>query len=128
MEENGGFSVNDRRGPTDAGRNNEETGSSSAKPSSGKDKHPPALDFASFIIFLATSTQMNLGAIPHPETGKVEVNIGAAKQMIDILDMLKTKTAGNLTIEEAALLDQVLFSLSTHHARVVDEQQKAGGT
>jgi len=66
---------------------------------------PPGIDFSSFVIFLATSAQMNLGSIPHPETGETTVDTFAAKQMTDILSILKDKTKGNLTEEESSLLD-----------------------
>ena len=85
------------------------------------------LDFSTFVISLASSTQVNLGAMPHPETNRTAQNIPAAKQMIDILTMLQTKTRGNLTEAETALLEQVLFSLRTHYVRVVEGQKKSGG-
>lgn len=85
------------------------------------------MDFSSFIIFLATTAQMNLGSIPHPETGKTDVNTVAAKQMIDILVMLKDKTKGNLTAGEETLQEQVLFNLRTHYVRVLENEKKSGG-
>ena len=65
--------------------------------------------------------------MPHPETNQTAQNFPAAKQMIDILTMLQTKTKGNLTESEAALLEQVLFSLRMHYVRVVEGQKKTGG-
>ena len=85
------------------------------------------LDFSTFVISLASSTQVNLGAMAHPETNQTVQNFPAAKQMIDILTMLQTKTKGNLTEAEAALLEQVLFSLRMHYVRAVNEQKKSGG-
>ena len=85
------------------------------------------LDFSTFVISLASSTQVNLGAMPHPETNQTAQNFPAAKQMIDILTMLQTKTKGNLTEAEAALLEQVLFSLLLHYVRAVEGQKKSGG-
>jgi hypothetical protein len=88
---------------------------------------PADLDFSTFVISLATSAQVGLGAVPHPETNQVAQNFPAAKQMIDILAMLQTKTKGNLTEAEAALVEQVLFSLRMHYVRVVEGQKKSGG-
>lgn len=85
------------------------------------------LDFSTFAISLASSAQVNLGAMPHPETNQTAQNFPAAKQMIDILTMLQTKTKGNLTESEAALLEQVLFSLRMHYVRVVEGQKKPAG-
>jgi len=84
------------------------------------------LDFSTFVISLASSVQVNLGAMPHPETNQTVMNFPAAKQMIDILTMLQTKTKGNLTDAEAALLEQVLFSLRMHYVRAVEGQKKSG--
>jgi hypothetical protein len=46
--------------------------------------------------------------------------------MIDILAMLKEKTKGNLSKDEDALLEQVLFNLRMHYVRIVEEQKKSG--
>jgi Domain of unknown function (DUF1844) len=94
----------------------------------GHDAGPmPELDFSSFVISLAGTAQMSLGLMPHPETNLVVKNIPAAKQMIDILGMLQGKTKGNLDKEEAALLEQVLFSLRMHYVQVLDSETNAGG-
>jgi len=85
------------------------------------------LDFSTFVISLASSVQVNLGAMPHPETNQTAQNFPAAKQMIDILTMLQTKTKGNLTDAEAALLEQVLSSIRMHYVRAVEGQKKSGG-
>jgi len=88
---------------------------------------PPDLDFSSFVLSLATTAQVSLGSIPHPETGQTTRNLSAAKRMIDILGMLAGKTRGNLSEEEQTLLDQVLFNLRMHYVRVMEEQKKSGG-
>lgn len=85
------------------------------------------LDFSTFVISLASSAQVNLGAIAHPETNQTAQNFPAAKQMIDILTLLQAKTKGNLREAEAALLEQVLFSLHMHYVNAVEGQKKSGG-
>lgn len=69
------------------------------------------IDFATFVLSLASSAQMALGAIPHPATGKPEVNPAAARQTIEILSMLEDKTKGNLDPQEEALFKHVLYDL-----------------
>lgn len=61
---------------------------------------------------------MGLGLAPHPETGKQEVNLNIAKQNIDLLEMIQTKTKGNLTKEEETLLERVLFEVRTKFVEV----------
>jgi hypothetical protein len=74
-------------------------------------KKLPPMDFATFILSLATSAQVHLGAIPNPATGKQEQNLSLAKETIDLLDILKDKTKGNLTSEEDRLFEHVLYDL-----------------
>lgn len=69
------------------------------------------INFPTFILSLASSVQISLGLIPHPQTKKAEVNLIAAKQTIDILGMLEEKTKGNLNADEANILKQILFEL-----------------
>ena len=85
------------------------------------------LDFSTFVISLATSAQVGMGAVPHPETNQAAQNLPAAKQMIDILALLQEKTKGNLTDDESSLLDQVLHNLRVHYVRAVEGQNKSGG-
>lgn len=50
-----------------------------------------------------------LGKLPHPESGKPLSPLPEdGKMFIDQLEMLETKTRGNLTPEEAGLLQQAL--------------------
>jgi len=74
---------------------------------------PPPLDinFSTFIISLSTQALAHLGEIPHPIDDQVAVDLGAAKQLIDILGVLKDKTKGNLDPSESGLLDSVLYDL-----------------
>jgi hypothetical protein len=46
-----------------------------------------------------------------PETGQTGTDMDAARQMIHILEMLRDKTDGNLTHEEAELLKSLLYDL-----------------
>lgn len=70
-----------------------------------------AMEFSTFVLSLATTAQVHLGAVANPTTGKQEKNLEAAKQMIDMIGMLKDKTKGNLTDMEGRLLENVLFDL-----------------
>ena len=54
-------------------------------------------------------------------TKETRRNLPAAKQTIDILSILKTKTEGNLDEDEKQLLDGVLFEL---RMRFVKEMAK----
>lgn len=71
----------------------------------------PEVNFAGFIMSLNTQALICLGEVPNPQGGEIDQDLPAARQMIDILGMLKEKTRGNLERYEAQLLDQILFEL-----------------
>ena len=53
----------------------------------------------------------HFGDFPDPVTKESKRNLAAAKQTIDILTILKTKTEGNLDEDENQLLDDILYEL-----------------
>jgi hypothetical protein len=71
----------------------------------------PPIDFLSFVFSFSTSTMMCLGLLPNPDTQERFVDLGMAKQNIDILGMLQEKTRGNLTKEEEDFLTASLYDL-----------------
>jgi len=74
---------------------------------------PPEPDFKFFITTLTLQASIALGHIPNPVTNKTEEDITQAKFLIDTLGMLQEKTRGNLTEEEAGLLENLLYELRT---------------
>ena len=81
-------------------------------------KDLPPLDFSTFILSLSSSVLMNLGLVENPVTGKTEKEPAVARQTIDLLTLLKEKTAGNLSEEEGKLLDNVLHELRLWYVKV----------
>ena len=80
---------------------------------------------ASFPIFvsgIAMQALMALGRIPDPRTGSTEKDLGQAKYLIDIVDILKEKTMGNLGDDESKLLDDVLYDLRIHFVEASKEK------
>lgn len=69
------------------------------------------INFSSFVMSLATQAMMQMGELPPPEGMRIPVDIQAARQTIDILSILKTKTSGNLDQFEAQLFEEVLHNL-----------------
>jgi hypothetical protein len=72
--------------------------------------HPPAMSFEQLVQSIYMSAMMQLGAATH-EGQQPQVDILGARQSIDMLGILAEKTKGNLTPEEARLLDSALFEL-----------------
>jgi len=77
----------------------------------------PAVNFTNFVISLSTSALFHFGDFPEIEGGKAEKNLPAAKQTIDILDMLNEKTKGNLDQNEASLIQGVLYELKMRYVK-----------
>jgi hypothetical protein len=73
----------------------------------------PAADsrFNEFIILQAQNAGLFLGQIPNPLSGEKQINLRAARSVIDSLEMLTSKTSGNLTSSEQKLLTTALDNL-----------------
>ncbi len=76
--------------------------------------------FAQLVLQQANMALMLLGKVPHPETGKAVKDLDAARLFIDQLEMLETKTKGNLSKEEAGLLKQSLMNLRLAFVEAVE--------
>ena len=77
----------------------------------------PPVNFSSFVISLSTSALFHFGDFPEHEGGGAEKNLPAAKQTIDILNMLAEKTKGNLDTNEQNLIQGVLYELKMRYVK-----------
>jgi hypothetical protein len=80
----------------------------------------PPVDFGSFVTSLGLQAMIFLGEIPNPMTNKTEQNLAQAGFLIDTLLMLKEKTQGNLSPEEAKMLEGFVYELQI---RFVEKQK-----
>ncbi len=86
--------------------------------SSGKRDIPiPEINFAAFILSLSSSAMLHFGDIEDPVSGKKERNLTIAKQTIDMIDMLREKTKGNLTKDEEGLMENILYELKLRYVK-----------
>ncbi|MFQ5904074.1 MAG: DUF1844 domain-containing protein [Candidatus Binatia bacterium] len=90
-----------------------------SEPKRATDESIPEINFSTFVISLSTQALMHLGEIPNPLSGKMESDIPVAKQMIDIIGVLREKTRGNLDSGEEKLMDDVLFDLRMRYVEAV---------
>src|SRR6202048_5514696 len=67
--------------------------------------------FIEFVMMQAQNAAFMLGQIPHPQTGKAEVNLDVAQLLIDQLVMIQEKTKGNLNSDEARILGGTISNL-----------------
>lgn len=123
-EDEGGFTISDKRHFTTEGEVREGAGAKATKepPATEADVVTPEkeagsaaarerIDFPSYVLTYYTQGLVLLGEVPNPYTNKKEENLEAARHTIDILTLLQEKTRGNLDREEEQLLDGVLYEL-----------------
>jgi len=78
----------------------------------------PEPSFQALWTELASQAYMFLGAIPDPKTGQAIVAPEYARHYIDLLGVLREKTAGNLTEEESGDFEKVIAELRQVYVRV----------
>ncbi len=71
----------------------------------------PEVSLSTFVLSLASSALTHLGEVPHPETGKKNVDMQIAQHTIDVLDMLQDKLKNGISEEEQKLMDGILYEL-----------------
>jgi hypothetical protein len=138
-KEGKGFTVQDRRRFSETGESREgsqaPTQAEDAGPADASE-HPsesssqrrteqaplPEINFSTFVISLSTQALMHLGEMANPLTGKVEPDTAVAKQMIDIIGMLREKTQGNLNSGEERLMEDILFDLRMKYVEAVKKR------
>lgn len=76
-----------------------------------EEKEVCGIDFQTLVMSFASAAMISLGRLPDPATGQVCKSLILARQNIDIINLLKEKTRGNLTKEEEELLDSILYEL-----------------
>jgi hypothetical protein len=86
------------------GRQNEEETEAEGEAEGG-------LSFLDVASIFFNQGAMSLGAAPHPMTGKLYISFEGAQESIDILEILKEKTQGNLTEEEDHVLTRLIDEL-----------------
>ncbi|HEV2350478.1 MAG TPA: DUF1844 domain-containing protein [Terriglobia bacterium] len=126
-DESSGFKVVDRRSFTDEGKPRQETheedrgqkatiipppsgaGEDESFPEEAEQEIPSG--FNTLVSYLSTTAMFQLGLLPGPGGERIPVDLMNARMTIDLLDVLQEKTEGNLTSDEAKLLDEVLYEL-----------------
>jgi hypothetical protein len=85
--------------------------------------------FIEFVLMQAQNAAFLLGQIPHPQTGKAEVNLDMAQLLIDQLVMIQEKTQGNLNADESRILAGTISNLQMAFVENVrKEPSSAAGT
>ena len=112
-----GFVIRDKRSSqiSEDDATNKDTIEDQKNSSNEKEAASSQVDFPTFIMSLSSSAFYHLGDMPDPTTGKKELNLPAVQQTIDMLNMLKAKTKGNLKEDESKLLEQLIYELQVKY-------------
>ncbi|REJ83004.1 MAG: DUF1844 domain-containing protein [Bacteroidetes bacterium] len=77
--------------------------------------------FVQLLYIFHSSGMVALGKLKNPATDKIERNLEQAKHSIDMLEMLKVKSKGNLSDDLLRMMDTFLSELKLNY---VDEFNK----
>jgi hypothetical protein len=70
-----------------------------------------AIDFTTVLLGFASSALIHMGVQANPESGTVNKDPALAREVLDLLSLLREKTRGNLTVEEERFFDSLLTDL-----------------
>ena len=127
-EEKKGFKVVDKRGMPDEEREKEKAPPPSGPTVDGGNREAPGNvqgekgpvseqssvggpSFLDLVMSLQMGAMVNLGMVQAADGRRSPVNLPGAKDSIDLLDVLKEKTKGNLTEEESGVITEGLYHL-----------------
>lgn len=86
---------------------------------------PPSFEF--LILSLRMQVETHLGINPFVEE-KAAPDFRLARHGIDLLSMLKDKTANNLSIEEQRLLENTITEMRFRYVQAMDDAKKQSET
>lgn len=77
--------------------------------------------FTQLVSIFYSSAMVALGKLKNPATDKIERDLNQAQNSIEMLEMIKAKTAGNLSAQQSRMIDSILTDLRLNF---VDEKKK----
>ncbi len=82
------------------------------------------IQFVNLVSALAASAMQQLGKLVSPLSGKTELNLAGARATIDMLEMLRDKTKGNVNDQEEQLLRSTIANLQLNYVAEVESKEK----
>jgi len=80
--------------------------------------------FTQLVYMFHTAAMQQMGKVKNPLTDKVERDLQQAQISIDMLDMLREKTRGNLSSEEERLVQTLLRELKLNYVDEISKEQQ----
>ncbi|MBO7680087.1 MAG: DUF1844 domain-containing protein [Thermoguttaceae bacterium] len=83
---------------------------------------PPSLKM--LVTTLASQAMVSMGIFPNPATGKSEFYLHQATHLIDTIQLIYDKTAGNRSEEETDTIEKVLNELQMLYVAAANEKKR----
>lgn len=115
------FKVVDKRGFSEPAKETKKNVPLST-PKSSVDR--PKIDFSIFVQSMAHQSMMGLGLVPWHDSGLIKTDLTMACETIEILEMLKEKSEGNLNKDEESLITGLLYQLKIAFVEVSGKSKK----
>ena len=79
--------------------------------------------FVQLISMFHAAALQQMGKIKNPITDTIEKDLGQAGLTIDMLDMLKEKTKGNVSVEEEQKIKEIVAQLKNYFGAEKSKEQ-----
>jgi hypothetical protein len=79
--------------------------------------------FIGLVQSFQAAAMQQMGKVMNPFTEKIERDMAHAKMSIEMLEMLRARTSGNLTGQEARFLNHILTELRLNYVAEVDKDK-----
>ena len=86
---------------------------------------PPSRSFQMLVDLLARNAALFLGGYTDPSTGRAILDLEGAREVIDMIEVLREKTRGNLAAEDDRFLVEVLGSLKLSFMEMTKAAEQA---
>lgn len=110
-------------GAAPSGRAAPDLGEPQGAPYDGSAEEVAQPSFATLVLSLSTQALMSLGEIPEAPGVEPSADLPVARHVIDLLGVLQQKTQGNLTEDEHALLERILYDLRMRYVQLSGSQR-----
>lgn len=80
--------------------------------------------FLQLVLTFQSAAWQQMGKLKNPLTDKVERDLNQARFSIDMLEMIRSKTRGNLTENEQQFLNRSISELQLNYIAEVDKEKK----
>lgn len=80
--------------------------------------------FGGLIMMFHAAAMQQMGKVKNPISDKIERDLEQAQVSIDMLDVIMSKTKGNLTTEEERFINTMLQELKINYVEEVNKEKK----